>query len=141
MDHVHGPLHILLVGKRGNPTLLVSMFFLSPFHSLFEFYIGEEGKESMMDHLERRGRILVVLALYWYLHMIVQHVLNIQALAFNGERENALILSIWFESMKMSACSVWAFEKNVGFTNWLLLSSFMKKCSSKELVYVIFYSS
>ena len=31
----------------------------------FEFYTGEEGKKSMMDHLERRGRILVALTLCW----------------------------------------------------------------------------
>jgi len=44
-----------------------------------------EGKKSMMDHIERRGRILVALALYWCLHTIVQHMLDMQALALNGE--------------------------------------------------------
>ena len=81
----------------------------------------------MMDHIERRGRILVALALYWCLHMIVQHVLDMQALALNGEWENALILSICFEGMKMSDRSVWAFERNVGFTDRLLLGSFTEK--------------
>ena len=80
-----------------------------------------------MDHLERRGMILVALALYWCLHMIVQHVLDMQALAPNGQWENALILSICFESVKMIDCSVWAFEKNVGFTDRLLLGSFTEK--------------
>ena len=60
----------------------------------------------MMDHIERR-RILVALALYWCLHMIVQYVLDMQALALNGEWKNALILSICFEGMKMSDRSVW----------------------------------
>ena len=59
--------------------------------SFFSFYIGEEGNESMMDHLERRGRMLVTLALYWCLHMIVQHVFDVQALAFNREWKNAMI--------------------------------------------------
>jgi hypothetical protein len=53
------------------------------------------------------------------LHMIMQHVLDMQALALNGEWENALILSICFENMKMSNRNVWAFERNVGFTNRL----------------------
>ena len=90
-----------------------------------------EGKESMMDHIQRRGRILVALILDWCLYMIVQHVLNMQALAFNREWENALILSICFEGMKMSDRSMWAFERNVGFTDRLLLASFMEKCSNK----------
>ena len=59
--------------------------------------------------------------------MIVQHMLDMQALALNGEWENALILSICFESMKMSDRSVWAFERNVGFTDRLLLGSFTEK--------------
>ena len=107
------------------------MFILSPLQSHFEVYIGGEGKESMMDHLERRRRILVVLASYWCLHMIMQHMLDMQALAFNGEWGNALILSICFKSMKMSDYSVWAFHRNVGFTVRILLGSFTKNYSSK----------
>jgi len=71
----------------------------------------------------------------------VQHVLDMQALALKGEWENALILSICSKSMKMSDYSVWAFERNVGFTNKLLLSYFMEKCSNKELMYVMIHSS
>jgi len=51
-------LYILLVEKEGHlylTTYLHSLFS----HSLFKFYIGVEGKESMMDHIERRGRIIV----------------------------------------------------------------------------------
>ena len=73
--------------------------------------------------------------------MIVWYVLDMQALALNEQWENALILSICFESMKMSNRSVWAWERNVGFTDRLLLGSFMEKYSSKELVYVIIHSS
>ena len=53
--------------------------------------------------------------------MIVQHVLDMQGLALNGEWENALILSICFEGMKMSDRSVWAFERNVVFTDRLFI--------------------
>ena len=90
MDHVDGVLPI---------PYNFSFFFFS----FFEFYIGEEGMKSMMDHLERRDRMFVALILYWCLHMIMQHVLGMQALVLNGESwENAVILSICFESMKTS---------------------------------------
>ena len=56
--------------------------------------------------------------------MIVQYVLDMQALAFNGEWENALIFNICFEYMKMNNRSVWAFEINVGFIDKLLLGFF-----------------
>jgi hypothetical protein len=91
--------------------------------------------------LREEGRILVALALYWCLHMIVQHVLDMQALPLNGEWENALILSICFEGMKISDRSVWAFERNVGFTDRLLLDSFTEKSSNNKLVYVTTHSS
>jgi hypothetical protein len=80
-----------------------------------------------MDHLERRGRILIALASNWCLHIIVQHVLDMHVWALNEEWRNAMILSIFFQSMKMSDRNVWTFEKNVGFTNRLLLNSFTKK--------------
>jgi hypothetical protein len=91
-----------------------------------------EGEESMMDHIERKGKILVALTLYWCLHMIVQHVLNMQAMTLNGEWENALILSICFEGMKMNYRSVWAFERNVGFTDRLLLGSLTEKMFKRK---------
>ena len=81
-----------------------------------------------MDHIEiKRKKILVALALYWCLHMIVQHVLDMQALALNGEWENAMVLSICFEGIKMSDRSVWAFECSLGFTDRLLLGYFTEK--------------
>jgi hypothetical protein len=85
-----------------------------------------------MDRLERRVRIIVALALTWCLYMIVQHVLDIQAFALNEEWENVLIFSNCFESMKMRNHSVWAFERNVGFTNRLLLDSFTKIFRTKN---------
>ena len=83
MDHVEGPLHIFLVEKEGQPYLTRYISSFSIFYSLFEFYIGVEGKKNMMDHIDRRGSILVALALYWFLHMTVQHVLDMQALTLN----------------------------------------------------------
>jgi len=61
--------------------------FILFFHLFLEFYIGEEGKKFMMKYLERR-RILVALALNWFLHVFVQHVLDIQTLALNEECPN-----------------------------------------------------
>lgn len=62
--------------------------------------------------------------------MIMRHVLHMQALALDGEWENALLFRICLESMNMSHRSVWSFERNVGFTNrllLLLLGTFTKK--------------
>jgi hypothetical protein len=47
-------------------------------------------------------------------------------LALNGEWENTLVFSIYFESMNMSDCRVWVFERNVGFTD-ILLDYFIEK--------------
>ena len=80
----------------------------------------------MMDHLERIGRNLVALALYECLHMIVQHLFHLQALALNGDWENSLIFSICFDRMRMSDHNMWAFERYVGFFKKLLLDSFME---------------
>jgi hypothetical protein len=66
-------------------------------------------KNNTMDHLERRGWVLVVLALNRCLHLIVKLVLDMHALAINGEWENAMIFSISFESINTSDCSVRAF--------------------------------
>ena len=73
MDHVEGPLHILLVGKEGQPrfTSYMSSFVLLFITLFFSFILVKKEKESMMDHFERRWWILIALALYWCLHMIV----------------------------------------------------------------------
>ena len=70
MDYVEGTLHILLVGKISNSTSLVTYIHCLSYF-FFKLYIGEVGKEGMMDYLERRQGLLVALALYWCLHMIV----------------------------------------------------------------------
>ena len=59
--------------------------------------------------------------------MIVYNVLDMQALALDEQWEIVLILSIYFEIMKMRDRNVWAFERNVGFTNRLLLDFLMNK--------------
>ena len=59
MDHVEGPLYILLVEKEGHPYPTRYMSSFSFFQTLYEFYIGEEEKKSMMDHLDRRGGFLL----------------------------------------------------------------------------------
>ena len=47
--------------------------------------------------------------------------LLMQLLTLNGEWENALILSICFDDMKMSNCSVGTFERKTRFIDRLLL--------------------
>ena len=41
----------------------------------------------MMDHIEMTLMVIIVLTLCWYLQMIVQHMIDMQALALNGEWE------------------------------------------------------
>jgi hypothetical protein len=50
-----------------------------------------------------------------------------QALASNGDWKNAMILSICFESKNMSDYSVWAFKRDVRFTDTFLLGFLTKK--------------
>ena len=65
--------------------------------------------------------------------MIKQYVLDMQALALNEEWENALILSNFFKSVKMNDHSVWAYERNVGVTDRLLLGFSRKNVQAKNL--------
>ena len=65
---------MVVIEGQPYPTRCISSFFF--IHYICEFYIDEEGKKNMIDYLEKRGRILVTLALYWCLHMNVQHVLH-----------------------------------------------------------------
>ena len=44
-----------------------------------------------------------------------------QALALKGEWENGMVFRICLEGMNLSDDRVWAFERNVGFIDRLLL--------------------
>jgi hypothetical protein len=79
MDHVEGLLRILLVGKRGSPSYLTNHISLFSFFTFFLSFTSMRKEESMMNHIDKRGRSIVALALYWCLHMIMQHVLDMQA--------------------------------------------------------------
>ena len=116
------------------------------------FYWWEmRGIPTLMVRKEIRAWWIILREVGWFLlHWLnsgvsiwlCRHVLDKQALVDNGDWKNALILSICFESMKMSDCSMWEFKRTVRFTNTFWLGSFMKKNdTSKELVYVIKHSS
>jgi hypothetical protein len=59
--------------------------------------------------------------------MMVQHVLNMQTLTFNGEWEIAMILNIYFDAMSWIDCSMWSYERQIGFLDRFLLGSFIKR--------------
>jgi hypothetical protein len=59
--------------------------------------------------------------------MIVQHVLDMQVLAFKKKGENELILNICFDVMNIRKCVEWAFHMQFGFIDRMLLGSFTKK--------------
>ena len=81
---VEGPLHIdyCCWEKKGNPypypkpSLVTCFVFSLIFTSFFRFYISEEGKENMMDPIERKDMSLVALALYWCLHALMDNIAN-----------------------------------------------------------------
>jgi hypothetical protein len=59
--------------------------------------------------------------------MMVQHVLNMQTLTFNGEWEIAMILNICFDAMSWRDCSMWSYENKIGFLDRFLLGSFIER--------------
>lgn len=122
--------------KRDNPTSLVTHLH---FLSILSLILSKKERRAwwiiVIDEREFLSHWLYIGVCTWLRH----NVLDMQALVHNEEWENAMILNICFDNMniKMNNCNVWAFERNVRFTNRLLLGSFIKKCSSKELVYLM----
>ena len=121
VDHVEGPLHVHWWKKEGHPylTRYISSFLF--YFLFFESHIHGEGMKSMMDHLERRGRIHVALALllvFAYNFAACAWYANIGAQWRMGE---CLDFGICFKNKKMSDHSVCALKRDVGFTNRLFL--------------------
>ena len=120
MDRVEGPLHILLVEKRGNPSYLTN--YISSFFFSLSFWV-----------LHRWGRKREHDGSYWHnreeyccIDFILMFAHDYATCAWyatsplNGELENALILSICSKGMKTNKSSLWAFGKIVRFTNRLV---------------------
>lgn len=66
-------------------------------------------------------------------------ILNMQALALNGEWENAIILNIYFDTMSWIDYSMCSYKKQIGFTNKFSLGLFPKKCSKKNVCMTMSY--
>ena len=126
-------------GIRGAtyPIHYISLFFL---HSFFSFALvrKEEHDGSSWEKWEDSCYIGFILIFahdcatcVWY-----------ASIGTRWRIGECLFFSICFESMNISDCSVWTFERNIGVTNRLLLVFFIEKnCSSKELMYLIRHSS
>ena len=119
-----GTIAYFIGGEKGQPCLIRYISSSSIF-SKKNLYWQERKWEHDGSSQEKREN-LVVFALYWCLHMIVQHVVDMHVLALNGEWKTAMILSICFESMNMSDCCG-HLKKNVGSTDRLLLGFFTGK--------------
>jgi hypothetical protein len=63
----------------------------------------------------------------WCLHMMMQHVLNMQTLTFNGGWETTMILNICFDAMNRTNCSMWSYERQIGFIDRFLLGLFTER--------------
>jgi hypothetical protein len=106
-----------------NPTYLSTcwlLFSLLSFSFLpcflkFQHYGGEEAKACGND-----GLVLVF-------YMIMQHVMNMQALILQGEWTNVVIFSICLQSLGFRDRTIWNFERQFGFVDWYLLGSFTEK--------------
>ena len=103
---MRGHFIFLFVEKEGQTYLDIFIFF----HYFLVLQWWRREKEEL-DHFERRRGVFIALALYWCFYLIVQHVLSVQALALTREWKNTMVFSICFESMKMSNCSMWTFER------------------------------
>jgi hypothetical protein len=62
------------------------------------------------------------------------HMLNMQALALNGEWENAIILSIYFDTMSWRDYSVCSYERQIGFTNKFFMHLFSKNVQKRMCI-------
>jgi hypothetical protein len=70
---------------------------------------------------------VVMMVLYWCFYMIMQHVMNMQALILQGEWTNVAIFSICLQSLGFRDHIVWSFERQSGFVDRYLLGSFTEK--------------
>jgi hypothetical protein len=76
---------------------------------------------------ERRQKLVVMMVLYWCFYMIMQHVMNMQALILQGEWTNVAIFSICLQSLGFRDCTIWSFERQSAFVDRYLLGSFKEK--------------
>ena len=130
-----GTIVYFIGGKRGATLPLYTFTVVYRFSSfLLVLYWWEKKEEHDESSWEKRED-----SYYIDFILVVAHVLDMQVLALNGGWENALF-GILKRKKNMNNCSVWTFERSVGFTNRLLLDSFTEKCLSKELVYLIMHS-
>ena len=67
---------------------------------------------------------MLMLGFYMCLHMLVSHIVSMQALILQGEWEKLAIFSMFLESMGRGTRSIWSFVRQSGFTDRLLLDSY-----------------
>ncbi|KAG0560309.1 hypothetical protein KC19_10G170800 [Ceratodon purpureus] len=73
---------------------------------------------------ERRKRVVAVMVIYWCLYMIMQHVINMQALVVQVEWTNVAIVIACFQGLGMRDRTLSRYERPVGFTARFLLRSY-----------------
>ena len=65
----------------------------------------------------RKRDLVLMLGLYMCLHMLVSHVVSMQALILQGEWEKLAIFSMFLESTGRGIRSIWSFARQGGFTD------------------------
>jgi hypothetical protein len=73
----------------------------------------------------RRRNLVLMLGLYMCLHMLISHIVSLQALILHGEWEKVAIFSIFLESMgRRETRTLWSNGRQCEFTDRFLLGSY-----------------
>ena len=69
--------------------------------------------------------LVLMLGLYMCLHMLISHIMSLQALILDGEWKKVAIFSIFLESMgRGETRTLWSIGRQCGFTDRFLLGSY-----------------
>jgi hypothetical protein len=74
-------------------------------------------------------------------YMLIQQVLNIQALVLGFEMERSTLLVVICDFMWRKKWTIWAFEKQHGFTDWFLLGSYIENMFKQRTRFFMVYSN
>jgi hypothetical protein len=75
------------------------MFFFYICIIVFVHYSFSSFQQVGSPWTREKKRFIIVLTMYWWLHLVMQHVSNMQELALNEEWETIMILNICFDAM------------------------------------------
>jgi hypothetical protein len=75
------------------------------------FFLLLHFEKIFTHHEQERETILIAMAMYWVFYMLIQQMLNIQALVLGFEMERFTLLVVMCDFMWRKKHIVWAFER------------------------------